>query len=422
MNFNTHPHPAIYKLRSVHGPSVQRIHQHLQSGYTPPPPLPKVWEPKNQGITWPNMSRESDLTEAEWRATNFPFFSLPNTVQGVVNVPVWDKKIDELCSKEVVNWGLVQILREIRTQLTEGASSGVGNPGDSLTQGHNWLPDPGRQIPRVVDALASFTKVGHVAGPLFNTDRLQYKVNPIMAIKKPGDHVRIVANLKHPPGRSFNDGIPVERLDDWVVTMTAAPGFAKKIVYAGRNSFNACSDLKDAYKMLPVTLRQRRLQAYHFCGALFVELKMMFGDGMACQFFDKLHYAILHAFEYPMSPFPPVAQGRTVDDIPSVVPFEAKEALMQFVQAYRSALRSLNIEAAPDDPTHTKAFDCSHVGEVLGTVFNTEIFTWALPYDKLYSLVTSLRDIASDKPRHSLRELQSVVGKLNHISQMCPPL
>ena len=123
-----------------------------------------------------------------------------------------------------------------------------------------------------------------------------------------------------------------------------------------------------------------------------------------------------------MSVFPEVAQGRTVDDIPSVVPFEAKEALMQFVQAYRSALRSLNIEAAPDDPTHTKAFDCSHVGEVLGTVFNTETFTWALPYDKLYSLVTSLRDIASDKPRHSLRELQSVVGKLIHISQMCPPL
>ena len=117
-----------------------------------------------------------------------------------------------------------------------------------------------------------------------------------------------------------------------------------------------------------------------------------------------------------------MAQGRTVDDIPSVVPFEAKKALTQFVQTYRSALNSLNIGAAPDDPTHTKAFDCSHVGEVLGIVFNTETFTWALPHDKLYSLVTSLRDIASDKPKHSLQELQSVLGKLNHISQMCPPL
>ena len=117
-----------------------------------------------------------------------------------------------------------------------------------------------------------------------------------------------------------------------------------------------------------------------------------------------------------------VAQGRTVDDIPSVVPLQAKETLLQFVQTYRSALASLNIQAAPDDPTCTRAFDCSHNGEVLGIRFNTETFTWALPHDKLSSLVTSLREIALQNSRHSLRELQSVVGKLVHISQLCPPL
>ena len=82
-------------------------------------------------------------------------------------------------------------------------------------------------------ALASFTREGHIAGPLFDVNKQEFKVNPIMAIKKPGGHIRVVANLKYPPGRSFNDGIQVERLDDWIVTMTTSKDFAKKIIYAG---------------------------------------------------------------------------------------------------------------------------------------------------------------------------------------------
>ena len=145
-----------------------------------------------------------------------------------------------------------------------------------------------------------------------------------MAVSKPGGHIRVAGNLKAPIGQSFNEGISEDKKKDWPVFMTTVPQFAKMVVNAGQGAFIACSDLKDAYKMIPVTLEQRRLQAYSFCGALFIELKLIFGDKLACQYFDKLHYTTLHAFVYPVSPFLPVAQGRTVDDIPSVVPFGAK--------------------------------------------------------------------------------------------------
>ena len=175
--------------------------------------------------------------------------------------------------------------------------------------------------------------------------------------------------------------------------------------------------------MIPVTLEQRRLQAYSFCGALFIKLKLIFGDKLACQYFDKLHYAILHAFVYPVSHFPPVAQGRTVDDIPSVVPFGAKASLISFVEQYRNALQVLNLRAADDDPFCTKSFDCSQEGEVLGIRFNTKDFTWSLPHGKLASLVTDLRRMASGEDTlFSLRELERILGKLIHVSQLCPPL
>ena len=167
------------------------------------------------------------------------------------------------------------------------------------------------------------------------------------------------------------------------------------VVDAGQGAFMACSDLKDTYKMIPVTLEQRKLQAYSFCGALFIELKLIFGDKLACQYFDKFHYAILHAFVYPASQFPPVAQGRTLDDIPSVVPPNAKDSLITFVKEYRNSLEVLNIKAADNDPSCTKAFDCSQKGEVLGIWFDTNDFTWSLPHGKLASLVTDLRRMAS---------------------------
>ena len=93
------------------------------------------------------------------------------------------------------------------------------------------------------------------------------------------------------------------------------------------------------------------------------------------------------------------------------------------MEQYRNALQVLNLRAADDDPSCTKAFDCSQEGEVLGICFNTIDFMWSLPHGKLVTLVTDLRKIANgDKVQYSLRELERILRKLNHISQLCPPL
>ena len=79
--------------------------------------------------------------------------------------------------------------------------------GTALTQTDNWFSDPPQQLPRLMDALASFTKGGHIAGHIFHLDKTKFKVNSIMALNKPGGHIRVVGNLKAPIGQSFNEGI-----------------------------------------------------------------------------------------------------------------------------------------------------------------------------------------------------------------------
>ena len=137
---------------------------------------------------------------------------------------------------------------------------------------------------------------------MFNRDCAQYKINPILAVKKPGGYIRVVSNLKAQQGQSFNEGIPEDRLADWPVSMLTASKFAHMIVKAGHNELMSCSDMCDAYKMLSVCLQQRHLQAYKFCGALFKELKLVFGDQMAFQYFDRFHECILRAFVLPCPP------------------------------------------------------------------------------------------------------------------------
>ena len=414
-------HPLIEKASSSHAPSVARWKHALVTGLSPPTPPSVKWKPKNPEIVWPPMTYEEQLTQSQWKLTNFPSKPIPERIEGAVNVTVWNEKIDELVLSGEEQ-GLINIMKDIGLQLSNGASSSVGSPGNAHTHVRNSFSDPLKQLPRVADALASWIKAGHVAGPLFDIEVGKYKYNSLMAVKKAGDHIRVVGNLKAPPGEAFNDGIPEERLKEWPVTMLTPAKFAKKIVNAGPNALMACSDMKDAYKMLPVSLDQRELQAYDFCGATFIELKLIMGDKLACSMFDKFHHTILEAFVRPLANFPPIAQGRTVDDIPSVVPPNARHALTSFVSSYRACLELLGIEAAADDPTCTKAFDCSTCGEVLGIRFDTQSFTWSLPSDKLYNLVTSIREIAADDYKHSLRELEIVMGRLNHVAQLCPPL
>ena len=137
-----HKHLAVNRLDIIHGPTVERLPDRLNSRHAPPPAPPQDWIPKNPEINWPTMTHERPLTREEWTKTGFPNHPLPKEVEGVVNTNVWEERIEELCSASNVNWGLVKIMEELHTQLVNGASSQVEPPGTELTKTDNWFSDP----------------------------------------------------------------------------------------------------------------------------------------------------------------------------------------------------------------------------------------------------------------------------------------
>jgi hypothetical protein len=78
-----------------------------------------------------------------------------------------------------------------------------------------------------------------------------------------------------------------------------------------------------------------------------------------------------------------------------------------------------NFKLAPDCPNKEKAFSESTFGKVLGIEFDTINLSWRLPAAKATKYVNIVSHILLAKSV-SLSDLQTLMGCLNHVAQMCP--
>ena len=421
LKVQTDPNSRVTPARLQQDSSYcQRILDSWRNQVTLPDVEDKPWRCKNPDVNWPPMSQERKLTEKQWRDTNFPVTPLPATVLPKINTAVWASKMNEIKGSPHGH-AAAPLLQAVLHQLLEGADSGVTDPGSKVTHSRNFFKDP-EDCKKMADALATEVKVGNMAGPLDPELFPHVKINAFMAIPKPNGDRRQVGNLSSPEEFSFNDGIPPEVLAIWSVTQTTAKQFSHKITAAGWSSIMSKSDMVSAYKTMQVCIKQRWLQGFRFCGKLFIDLCLIFGDKAACMMYDRMHFCILAFFVLPNTTIPLKMVGKTVDDITAVVPAIAGPSLDKFVRTYRNQLSSLNIQAALSDPECIKAFDNSKKGEILGVCFNTEQMTWNLSFKKIKKLSDLLWNVALAKEDISLHEMEKLTGKLAHFAQLAPPL
>ena len=207
----------------------------------------------------------------------------------------------------------------------------------------------------------------------------------------------------------------------WPLEQLTAKSFSYKLLSMGQGAVMGKTDLSQAYKCLPVTIEQRDLQNFVFAGRVFTELSLIFGDKYAPMHFDRFHHVILTAFTALGSRAPRILWDKCIDDVPIVCPDSRSEWLRQHLEAYKEVCRRLGVVLAPMDDA-AKCFEASKKGEVLGISFNTTDMTWQFPEKKRLKLVQALRELIINKKRkYTLRESQSLVGKLNDVLQLWQP-
>ncbi len=91
----------------------------------------------------------------------------------------------------------------------------------------------------------------------------------------------------------------------------------------------------------------------------------------------------------------------------------------EFYESYKSICEKINIELAPDCPNRDKSYGPSTRGKVLGIWFDSQTMRWKLPSDKREKTISAINEAIKSQEFDTL-QLQSLLGRLNFISTMCP--
>jgi hypothetical protein len=266
----------------------------------------------------------------------------------------------------------------------------------------------------VTDAIASWIQKGFVAGPFCAPPTEKFRANSILAIPQP-DKVRICINVSLPEGNSLNENIDKPKLEK--IQMSSARLFGFSILEAGVNCDMWKFDFEDAYKNVPVPLNELRYQGFSWLGKYFIELKQMFGTITSVQNFDILGNTLKSLCQVSSS-LPKRWIHRQLDDIPFVCKQNCQWG-HEFASKYKKICKDIGIVLAPDCATFEKAFSCSKLGKVLGIFFNTETLSWRLPVEKAVKYKDMVFNFTT-KQNATLKEMQNLMGCLNHVAQMCP--
>ena len=266
----------------------------------------------------------------------------------------------------------------------------------------------------ITDTLAAWTKAGIIKGPFAAPPLPQFRSNSIMA-KEEKEKVRLIMDMSRPEGRSFNDNLTKNLLDK--VDMSTAKQFAYCAREAGKGAIMSKLDMKDAYKLIPAKRQDWRLQGMSWAGRYFVDLKGTFGGTPSVANYDALS-ATTQDLAILRAGIPRRWVLRTLDDSPVVAP-AGTGWTPAFTRAYIDVCKQLDIPLAEPCPKREKAFMNETSGRVLGIWFDTMNQSWSYPKDKMIPLVRDILGALKDG-QIDLAGMQTIMGSLNDLSQLCP--
>ena len=256
------------------------------------------------------------------------------------------------------------------------------------------------QHPDVISAnLQKEIKLGWVAGPFPSAPLPNFQCHPVGVVpKKHSSDWRTIYHLSYPEGDSINDYIPKDPYSLQYVRVDDAIRILKAL---GPGAFMAKTDLKSAFRLIPIHPSDWNLMGIYWQSQYYVDLYLPFGLRSAPYIFnqlsDALEWILKHNYglKYVI---------HILDDF-----FVAESTRFDCLLSFSTLLKLFMSVKAPT--VASKTIGPSQVIEFMGIVLDSVRMEARLPEDKL----TRIRELLKYfKARHSahLVELQSLIGTL----------
>lgn len=143
-----------------------------------------------------------------------------------------------------------------------------------------------REFPGVIDLkVASEVALGRIAGPFHTPPVDPLWVSSVGAVpKKIKGEYRMIQHLSNPQGCSVNDEIPRKLSTVHYATVDDAISLIKK---SGRGSALAKTDIKSAFRIIPVHPSDYQLLGFQWKGNWYVDRCLPMGCSSSCRIFEE---------------------------------------------------------------------------------------------------------------------------------------
>ena len=263
-----------------------------------------------------------------------------------------------------------------------------------------------REHPEVIQSyLDKECSMGRMLGPFSSVDVQalpQLHINRFGVIPK-GHGTgkwRLITDLSYPTGASVNDGIAPELCS---LTYTSVEKVAQVAAQYEKGALMAKIDIEAAYRLVPVHPADRPLQAMEWRGMVYIDPMLPFGLRSA----PKLFNAIADALEWGLKQRGVQHVFHYLDDFIVIAPPGSPDCA-RALETLNTSCAALGIPIAQ----HKREGPCACL-TFLGIEIDTVASQLRLPADKLTRLQTLLSEWG-DRKACSRRELESLVGHLNH--------
>ena len=266
-----------------------------------------------------------------------------------------------------------------------------------------------QQNPEIVSAkISKELAAGRLAGPFDSPPLPNFRVSPLGVVPKkaPGEY-RLIHHLSFPRGASVNDGISTE---DTSVQYARVDDAVTMIKQLGQGCFLAKTDIKSAFRIIPILPRDYDLLGIFWQGKYYYDRVMPMGCASSCRTFEMFSTAIEWVAKKHLS-MPHLIH--ILDDYLMAAPtfHQCRINLDRFL----SLCAYLGVPMAPE-----KTVGPENVLAFAGIELDTLRMEARLPLDKTEKCKTLVSTFLRRK-KVTLREIQSLVGLLNFACSVVVP-
>ena len=249
---------------------------------------------------------------------------------------------------------------------------------------------------------------GRIAGPFSSSPLPDLQCHPIGVVpKKHSVEWRTIYHLSYPEGGSINDHIPKDPYSLQYVRVDDAIAILRSL---GPGSFMAKTDLKSAFRLMPIHPEDWNLLSIYWQSQYYIDLYLPFGLRSAPFLFKQISDALEWILKHNYGLCHVI---HILDDF-----FLAEKTKFDCLGSFTTLLKVFMSLRVPT--VASKTLGPSQVLEFMGVVLDSNRMEARLPEDKL-ARIRQLLDSFTDRRSARLLDLQSLIGTLQFACRVVVP-